>query len=170
MEYQRIILSGPTIDGDLGLPEALIGLADESLADLPAALDPCPAEYIGIGYWPIQEAEPTPAGKVAVRRHVEMVEGLPKWIEDVEDAPPPPFPDLTRRQVRLALLSIGISREDVNAQIELIEDPEERVYSMIEWEDANSFKRDHPLVDNLAAAFALPAEQVDNLWHWAAAL
>jgi hypothetical protein len=147
-----------------------VGLADESLADLSAALNPCPSEYAGIGYWPIQEAEPTPADKVAVDRHVELVAGLPKWIEEIEDAPPLPFPDLTRRQVRLALLSIGITREDVNAQIELIEDAEERAYSMIEWEDANSFKRDHPLVASLAVTFSLPAVQVDNLWRWAASL
>ena len=83
---------------------------------------------------------------------------------------PEPFADLTRRQVRLALLSIGITREDVNAQIGLIEDAEERAYSMIEWEDANSFKRHHPLVDSLAIAFTLPTEQVDDLWRWAAAL
>lgn len=89
MDYQRIILSGPTIDGEPGLPEALAGLADESLADLSAALDPCPAEYAGIGYWPIQPAEPTPINKVAVSRAPAFVEGSLKWVEVLEDAPPP---------------------------------------------------------------------------------
>lgn len=89
MSYQRIILSGPTIDGPPGLPAALVGLVDESLADLSAALDPCPAEYDGIGYWSIQPAEPTPEGKVAAGRHVELIGGEPKWVEDLDDAPPP---------------------------------------------------------------------------------
>lgn len=89
MTYQRIILSGPTIDGEPGLPEALIGLADESLADLSAALDPCPAEYTGIGYWQIQPAEPTPSNKVAASRAPAFVEGSLKWVEVLEDAPPP---------------------------------------------------------------------------------
>lgn len=89
MEYQRIILSGPTIDGEPGLPPALAGLTDESLADLSAALDPCPAEYEGIGYWPIELGEPTPEGKIATDRHVELIGGQPKWVEDLDDAPPP---------------------------------------------------------------------------------
>ncbi|MGJ7040496.1 hypothetical protein J2Y63_003761 [Shinella sp. BE166] len=89
MDYQRIILSGPTIDGESGVPDALVGLSDESLADLSAALDPCPAEYVGVGYWPIQPADPTPDGKVAIDRHVELFGGLPQWVDELEDAPPP---------------------------------------------------------------------------------
>ncbi|MGF7175838.1 hypothetical protein [Azospirillum doebereinerae] len=34
------------------LPTELVGLAPESLADLPVALDPCPQAYQGLGYWP----------------------------------------------------------------------------------------------------------------------
>lgn len=89
-DYQRIILSGPTIDGPPGLPAALVGLADESLADISAAADPCPAEYVGIGYWPIQPADPTPAGKVAVGRETALDEGgVIRWVEILEDAPHP---------------------------------------------------------------------------------
>lgn len=88
-DYQRIILSGPVIDGPPGLPSALAGLADESLADLSAALDPCPAEYGGIGYWPIQPAEPTPVYKVVVSRAPAFVEGVLMWVEVLGDAPRP---------------------------------------------------------------------------------
>lgn len=89
MEYQRIILAGPAIDGEPGLPAALVGLSDESLADLSAALDPCPPDLIGIGYWPIQSADATPEGKIVVARHVELIGDEPKWVEDLDDAPPP---------------------------------------------------------------------------------
>lgn len=89
MDYQRIILAGPTIDGDPGLPAALLGLADETLADLAAALDPCPAEYVGIGYWPIQPAAPTPAHKIAIAAEPHIVEGVLQWVEVLEDAPRP---------------------------------------------------------------------------------
>lgn len=170
MDYQRIILSSPTIDGPPGLPAALVGLADESLADLSAALEPCPAEYDGIGYWPIQPPDQTPAGKIAVSRDRVLVGGQVKWVEVLEDAPPPPFPDLTRRQLLLALLSIGITEAMVDAEIELIGDLEERAYSAIEWKAASSFRRHHPLVDMMAPSFSLPAEQVDDLWRWAAGL
>lgn len=168
MDYQRIILSGPVIDGPPGLPAALVGLSKGSLADLSAALDPCPAEYAGIGYWPIQPAEPTPVYKVAVSRAPAFVEGVLTWVEVLEDAPPPPFPTLKRKELRSALVSIGIFAGDVTAKISEIADPTAREFALIDWEDTQDYQRDHPLVDTLAAGFALPTEQVDTLWRWAA--
>jgi hypothetical protein len=170
MTYQRVILSGPTIDGPPGLPPALVGLADESLMDLAAALNPCPEEFDGIGYWPIQPAVPTPEGKIVIGRDRAFVDGVLMWVEEIEDAPPPPFPELTGRQVLLGLLAIDITEEDVDAVIDLIEDPAERRYAQIEWKKAVLLKRHHPLVDSLATAFSLPSEQVDTLWRWAAGL
>lgn len=81
-DYQRIILSGPTIDGEPGLPSSLAGLSEESLADLSAALDPCPAEFEGIGYWPIQPAEPTPVYRRAVRNETSSRQGQPEKLSD----------------------------------------------------------------------------------------
>ncbi|MCT7668158.1 hypothetical protein [Shinella kummerowiae] len=83
-------------------------------------------------------------------------------------SPPPPIGTLTRRQARLGLLSIGITVEDVEAHIAAIADPADRAAALIEWQDATAYERDHPLVADLAAAFALPAAQVDALWLWAA--
>ena len=80
------------------------------------------------------------------------------------------LPPLTRRQLRLGLLSIGITAEDVEAQINAIVDPTERAYGMIEWQDATQFRRDHPLIAQVAVALALPPEQVDDLWVWALGL
>ncbi|EYR81368.1 DUF4376 domain-containing protein [Shinella sp. DD12] len=107
MDYQRILLSGPTIDGEPGLPAALVGLSDDSLADLAASVDPCPADYDGVGYWLIQEADQTPAGKVVVGSRVELVGGQPKWIEDLEDAPPPSEADVDAERDRR--ISAGFS-------------------------------------------------------------
>ncbi len=51
--YYEIDLSGPRIiRGPAALPRELVGLAHDNLADLSSALDPCPAEFAGIGYWP----------------------------------------------------------------------------------------------------------------------
>lgn len=88
-------------------------------------------------------------------------------------APPPEpvvLPPLTRRQLLLGLLAIGITGADVEAQIGLIEDPQERAAAMIEWQSAGLYNRDHPLVADLALAFDLPEGQVDDLWRWAAGL
>lgn len=96
------------------------------------------------------------------------------WTGSAWTAPPTPepapLPPLTRRQLRLGLLSIGITAEDVEAEINAIVDPTERAYGMIEWQDATQFRRDHPLIAQVAVALALPPEQVDDLWVWALGL
>lgn len=112
----------------------------------------------------------------------------------VEDLPPPVphFTPLTARQLLLALRSIGITADMVDAQInalaeaqiedaESITDPDERQeaidqielerdMALIEWRHASHYERTHPLLDQLAEAFELPPEQVDALWLWAAEL
>lgn len=55
--YSRIVLDTYDAGEPAPLPENLIGLADESLADLSEALDPTPAEFDGIGFWPAVEAD-----------------------------------------------------------------------------------------------------------------
>lgn len=82
--------------------------------------------------------------------------------------PPPPFPTLARKAVRNGLLSIGITSADVVTVINAIPDPLMREAAMIDWEDTKEYDRHYPLVDTLADAFGLPAEQVDTLWRWAA--
>ena len=60
MAYQRFKLSTNTPDGDPGpLPAALVGLAAASLADLPKALNPCPAEWADTGFQPTPDAPAT---------------------------------------------------------------------------------------------------------------
>lgn len=109
---------------------------------------------------------------VATAAFVEAVHpGRYEWIED--EVPPvvePVFPTLTRRQLRLALLSIGVTSVDVEAHIASVENETERAAAMIEWEDASSYERSHPLIVEVAASLDLPVNQVDALWLWAAGL
>ncbi|WP_186415411.1 hypothetical protein [Pannonibacter sp. P2PFMT1] len=86
------------------------------------------------------------------------------------EPPAPVLPPLTRRQLRLALLSIGVTAEDVEAHIAAITDPAEQAAALIEWRDSNTYDRGHPLVADIAAAMDLPPEQVDSLWAWAAGI
>lgn len=90
---------------------------------------------------------------------------IPPYVP-VATLPPP----ISRRQMLLGLLSIGITSDQVVAEIQAIADPMERAAAMIEWEAAGQIERDHPLVAYLAVHFSLPAEQVDALWLWAAGL
>lgn len=55
--YQRITVLTQAPNGAPGeLPAALDGLDDASLANLSAAIDPCPDEYIGQGFVYVDDA------------------------------------------------------------------------------------------------------------------
>lgn len=82
----------------------------------------------------------------------------------------PILPPLSRRRLRLGLLSIGIRAPDIEAVIAAIPDAEAREWAMIEWQDASEYERNHPLIADVAETLHLPAEQVDALWLWAAGL
>ena len=78
-------------------------------------------------------------------------------------APPAPPPDLTARQLRLGLLEIGIKPSDVAAAIDQLPSPDKE-RAEIEWEYANTFQRDHPLIGILANHFNLSQEAVGKAW------
>jgi hypothetical protein len=83
---------------------------------------------------------------------------------DIIDLPPPPTPRLTPRQLRLGLLSVGITEAQIDAALE------GNATGIIEWKYATEYKRDHPLILSLAPAFSLTETQVDQLWSVAATL
>lgn len=89
-------------------------------------------------------------------------------------APPPPPPavipaEVTMRQARLALLSIG-KLSDVDAALVSITDPAQRQAAQIEWEYSSAVKRDSAWVQQLAPALGLDAAALDALFTAAAAL
>ncbi len=109
-------------------------------------------------------------------RHRQMIaewEAEGNTIPAYVPAPAPLLP-ISRRQMLLGLLSIGITEAMVEAKIDLIvdpaTDPAEHAALVIERRAAGLIERDHPLVAELAVQFDLPAEQVDALWLWAADL
>lgn len=74
--YYSIDLSVPAIlGGPAPLPAALIGLAQSSLDNLSAALDPCPEECQGVGYWP--EVRIIPEYDPATQRLSDQVDETP---------------------------------------------------------------------------------------------
>jgi hypothetical protein len=49
-------------------------------------------ELIGVGLWPhsrIAASDPVPAGKIIVSTHIEEIDGVPTFVNELEDAPPP---------------------------------------------------------------------------------
>ena len=78
--------------------------------------------------------------------------------------PQPVPPSVTRRQLLLVLNAAGVTRAMIRAQIG------DNEAALIEYEEATSFDRAHPLVAHLAAAMGLGTEQVDDLFRSAAQL
>lgn len=84
---------------------------------------------------------------------------------------PPHMPTITRRQLRLALLGLGMTGAQVEAQIATMPGTSvEREAALIEWQDAATYQRTNPLIVALGAALGLTEAQIDNAWRGAASL
>lgn len=102
----------------------------------------------------------------------------PKGLIEVPEAPadarqtwngawsaiPKTFEPITARQLRLALLSIGIHEAEVDRK--LVND----AAGMVEWKYASTYNRNHPLVDGLGGLFEITPEQINSMWVWASEL
>ena len=81
------------------------------------------------------------------------------------------LPRLSAIQLRLALFSLGLTGDDVAAQIAAMPGaPTEREAARIHWEYATEFPRSHPLISVIGAALGLTEAQIDAAWLQAAAL
>lgn len=80
------------------------------------------------------------------------------------------MPALTRRQFKLGLLENGISAQTVLQTIESMPDGMDKEIARIEWDDATSFERLHPLVSSIGGSLGLTEAQIDTMWTAAAAL
>ena len=69
---------------------------------------------------------------------------------------------VTRRGLRKALLDDGITFADIRLRLEGIADAEVREDALIDLEDAQTIRRDHPLVAGIGALLSKTDEQLDN--------
>lgn len=84
---------------------------------------------------------------------------------------PEEFPLLTSRQLWLAAYrTMALKEDDVIAMTATMEDQEAAEELRIEIRKAQTYERDHPAMDDLAALVGLPVEQFNALWRWAATL
>ena len=101
--------------------------------------------------------------RIIVNAQTGAVEIDNSFVQTVVEAPAKPLGALSRRQLRLGLLSIGIKSADVEAKIEDLPE-DQREIAMIDWQDASEYERTHPLVSMLGASFGLTDEQIDEAW------
>jgi len=122
---------------------------------------------------------PSTARKISTEAHAKFFAGNQsefKWVAVGEDrarlivVTPAPvvevFTDLTSRQFSRVLIEIGLNDAAILAEIDKIEDEREREIARVDFTKATSFKRDYPLIDQIATAMGIPPEQVDTLWRF----
>ena len=95
------------------------------------------------------------------------VEDLPPGWQRVPE-PVVEIVEITPRQMRLAMLASGIDPDGIRAMLDQIPDAATRKQAVIEWEYALSIKRDHPMLEPLAAMCGITHEQLDGLFRLAA--
>lgn len=90
-------------------------------------------------------------------------------LPDPPPLPAPP-PALTARQLRLGLLSLGVTGAQVEAIIAALPDATAREAARIEWEYSSVYERAHPLIATVAAQLGLAEADIDAAWLAAASL
>ena len=89
-----------------------------------------------------------------------------QWV-----TPTPAVPEsVSARQIRLWLVSHGVSLAAVEAAIDAIPDATQRERVRVEWEYAPYVERSHPMLVPLASALGMTVAQVDAAFIEAAAL
>lgn len=73
------------------------------------------------------------------------------------------------RQIRLALVTSGISIDTVESFIDSLPDPDKSI-TRVTWEYSKEFHRTNPILNSLAPALGLSSSQVDDLFKLAATL
>jgi hypothetical protein len=103
----------------------------------------------------------------------KIEETLPGWtrvcrndqwqVVECGTLPAPQVPQsISARQIRLWLISNGISLSQIDTLINNIQDQTQREYTKVEWEYAPYVERNHPMVAIFASALNLSSEDVDN--------
>ena len=86
-----------------------------------------------------------------------------------EFIPVNPLPDITPRQFRQAFVLAGKSLSDVDAFIQTLPEPQ-RSLAFVEWEYSTAFQRNNRMLNELAPAFGISQEQLDDIFKLGATL
>lgn len=76
----------------------------------------------------------------------------------------PAIPPISPRQIRLQLLKMGLTNQDIVSAIEAAIPEPDRTKALIEWEYSVSFERRAPFVDAVGLLLGLNSTQLDALW------
>lgn len=79
-------------------------------------------------------------------------------------APENQIPPITPRQLRLQLLSFGITNTQVETAINSALEGADREAALIEWDYSIEFDRYHPFVDAIGIVLGFTSEEIDQIW------
>lgn len=79
------------------------------------------------------------------------------------------IPDVTARQIRLALINSGVTLASIEAALDSLSEPTKSM-AKIEWEYSNMFQRGRPLITTMGTMLGFSAQQLNDLWKYAASL
>lgn len=86
-------------------------------------------------------------------------------IEPVRD----PVESVSPRQIRLALLSLGITESFVDEAINTLKSPDKEM-AMIAWKFSTQFERNVPIISAIGQILKLNEDQLDQVWKLGATL
>lgn len=119
-----------------------------------------------IGLYKVRDADPVPEGKIVLSRNIDLIDGVPKYVNVLGDpvVPTPSDFNLTARQLRLGLVRNGISLTAVQTMIDGILDPMVRDEAQIYWEFSAFINWDHPMTQTLMDMLGIPRENMAMMW------
>ena len=131
-------------------------------------------EPVGEG-WKAQKGEPLDIieGRWIDLRLHEEPPVIAERSEDLDISKPEnqqETPNLTRRQLRLALVLNNFDLDNVEILINAIVDPVKRQIVKIEWQDSTEFTRTNPSLLFVFQLIGLTADDINNLWTQALSL
>ena len=95
----------------------------------------------------------------------EIIQGYIMSTETIS----PPVADISPRQIRLALLSLGTTEAMVDAAIAGLESPVKE-QAMIAWKYSTTFVRRVPIIEAIGTLLGLSSDQLDQIWALAGGL
>lgn len=102
-------------------------------------------------------------------RHRQMIAA---WEEDGNtipafEPPPAPIPPLSRLTFWLAAAEIGVTKAGIRAHIDAMPEGVEKFQALAYLEEAQVYRREDPLLIQMAAAEGITEPELDALWAWA---
>lgn len=125
------------------------------------------ADLLAIGLYRPLAADPLPSGQSAASSSVQIVNGIPKWVNVLEATP---FQNLTKRQVCAALILANFTTDPntfVLGVLATITDATAKALAINDWDNAPYFERSNALFADptLLGTGGITPAQIDQFWR-----